>query len=69
MCKLFFFYVQGFVVSDWEGIDRLSEPLGSDYRYCIAQSVNAGIDMVLVIIFHMKCILQLPVVFHLLRLL
>jgi beta-glucosidase len=45
-CKLLF---QGFVVSDWEGIDRLCEPRGSDYRYCIAQSVNAGMDMVLVI--------------------
>ncbi|XP_047082596.1 beta-glucosidase BoGH3B-like [Lolium rigidum] len=38
---------QGFLVSDLEGIDRLSEPRGSDYRYCIAQAVNAGIDMVL----------------------
>ncbi|KAM0927178.1 hypothetical protein ACQ4PT_003261 [Festuca glaucescens] len=36
---------QGFVVTDLEGIDRLSEPQGSDYRYCIAQSVNAGTDM------------------------
>jgi beta-glucosidase len=46
MHKLVF---QGFLVSDWEGIDRLCEPQqarGSDYRYCIAQSVNAGMDMV-----------------------
>ncbi|XP_006655369.2 beta-glucosidase BoGH3B-like isoform X2 [Oryza brachyantha] len=39
---------KGFVVSDWEGIDRLCEPRGSDYRYCIAQSINAGMDMIMV---------------------
>ncbi|EEE63918.1 uncharacterized protein [Oryza sativa Japonica Group] len=39
---------KGFVVSDWEGIDRLCEPRGSDYRYCIAQSVNAGMDMIMI---------------------
>ncbi|KAM3404419.1 hypothetical protein ACQJBY_007486 [Aegilops geniculata] len=39
---------EGFVVSDWEGIDRLCEPRGSDYRYCVAQSVNAGMDMIMI---------------------
>ncbi|XP_026418479.1 uncharacterized protein LOC113313920 [Papaver somniferum] len=39
---------QGFVISDWEGIDRLSQPHGSDYRYCISESINAGVDMVMV---------------------
>ncbi|CAM0943350.1 unnamed protein product [Alopecurus aequalis] len=39
---------QGFVVSDWEGIDRLSKPHGSDYRNCIAQSINAGMDMIMI---------------------
>ncbi|XP_047045790.1 beta-glucosidase BoGH3B-like [Lolium rigidum] len=39
---------KGFVVSDWEGIDRLCEPRGFDYRYCIAQSVNAGMDMIMI---------------------
>ncbi|VAH36983.1 unnamed protein product [Triticum turgidum subsp. durum] len=39
---------QGFVVSDWEGIDHLCEPRGSDYRHCIAQAVNAGMDMVMI---------------------
>ena len=38
--------VQGFVISDWEGIDRLCEPQGADYRFCISAAVNAGIDMV-----------------------
>ncbi|KAF8719602.1 hypothetical protein HU200_024343 [Digitaria exilis] len=42
---------KGFLISDWEGIDRLCEPQqsrGSDYRYCIAQSVNAGMDMIMI---------------------
>lgn len=38
--------MQGFVISDWEGLDRLSEPHGSNYRQCISLAVNAGIDMV-----------------------
>ncbi|KAL5817128.1 hypothetical protein ACOSQ3_025506 [Xanthoceras sorbifolium] len=39
---------KGFVISDWEGIDRLSKPHGSNYCYCISAAVNAGIDMVMV---------------------
>ncbi|KAF3955220.1 hypothetical protein CMV_019534, partial [Castanea mollissima] len=39
---------KGFVISDWEGLDRLSEPCGSNYRFCISAAVNAGIDMVMV---------------------
>ncbi|XP_020100392.1 uncharacterized protein LOC109718537 isoform X2 [Ananas comosus] len=39
---------KGFVVSDWEGIDRLCHPQGSNYRYCISASINAGIDMIMV---------------------
>ncbi|KAL8140271.1 hypothetical protein V2J09_006292 [Rumex salicifolius] len=39
---------KGFVISDWEALDRLCEPRGSDYRYCICTAVNAGIDMVMV---------------------
>ncbi|KAM0953420.1 putative glucan 1,3-beta-glucosidase [Dioscorea sansibarensis] len=39
---------KGFVISDWEGIDRLSKPHGSNYRYCISASINAGIDMIMV---------------------
>ncbi|KFK34020.1 hypothetical protein AALP_AA5G091600 [Arabis alpina] len=39
---------KGFLVSDWEGLDRLSEPWGSNYRNCIKTAVNAGIDMVMV---------------------
>ncbi|XP_038694809.1 beta-glucosidase BoGH3B-like isoform X2 [Tripterygium wilfordii] len=39
---------KGFVISDWEGLDRLGEPYGSDYRYWISRTINAGIDMVMV---------------------
>ncbi|KAK4785019.1 hypothetical protein SAY86_001708 [Trapa natans] len=39
---------KGFVISDWEGLDRLSNPRGSNYRYCISVAVNAGIDMIMV---------------------
>ncbi|XP_021647170.2 uncharacterized protein LOC110640246 isoform X1 [Hevea brasiliensis] len=39
---------QGVVLSDWEALNRLSNPRGSNYRYCISAAVNAGIDMVMV---------------------
>ncbi|XWS74044.1 hypothetical protein CRYUN_Cryun02cG0181700 [Craigia yunnanensis] len=39
---------KGFVISDWEALDRLCEPRGSNYHYCISTAVNAGIDMVMV---------------------
>ena len=35
---------EGFVISDWDGIDYLSE----DYAEAVAMSVNAGIDMFMV---------------------
>ncbi|XLV02838.1 hypothetical protein S245_017175, partial [Arachis hypogaea] len=38
----------GFLISDWEGLDRLCHPHGSNYPYCIKSAVNAGIDMVMV---------------------
>jgi hypothetical protein len=38
--------LQGFVISDWEGLDRLNEPHGENYRNSIYSAVMAGIDMV-----------------------
>jgi beta-glucosidase len=35
---------QGFVVSDWAAIDQISP----DYKSCIEQSINAGVDMVMI---------------------
>lgn len=42
-----FWKLQGFVISDWEGLDSLSDPYGSNYRECVLSSVSAGIDMVI----------------------
>jgi len=35
---------EGFIVSDWKGVDQVDE----DYREAIKRSINAGIDMVMV---------------------
>lgn len=37
---------QGFVISDWFGIDRITPIPKSNYTYSIEASINAGIDMV-----------------------
>ena len=37
---------QGFVISDWAGIDKITEPERSNYTYSVEASINAGIDMV-----------------------
>ncbi|RWW52581.1 hypothetical protein BHE74_00040982 [Ensete ventricosum] len=39
---------QGFVISDWQGIDRITTPPDANYTYSVQMSVNAGIDMVMV---------------------
>ncbi|KAH7838152.1 hypothetical protein Vadar_022634 [Vaccinium darrowii] len=39
---------KGFVISDWEALERLSDPYGSNYRASISSAVNAGIDMIMV---------------------
>jgi len=35
---------EGFVISDWKGVDQVNE----DYREAVKRSINAGIDMVMV---------------------
>ena len=42
----FWLNIQGFVISDWEGIDRITSPPHSNYTYSVQASVLAGIDMV-----------------------
>lgn len=37
---------QGFVISDWQGIDRITSPPNKNYTYSVLASVSAGIDMV-----------------------
>ncbi|KAK9735105.1 hypothetical protein RND81_04G184600 [Saponaria officinalis] len=39
---------KGFVISDWQGIDRLTSPPGNNYTYSVLAGVQAGIDMVMV---------------------
>ncbi|XP_034224138.1 beta-glucosidase BoGH3B-like isoform X2 [Prunus dulcis] len=39
---------RGFVISDWEGIDRITSPPHANYSYSIQAGINAGIDMVMV---------------------
>ncbi|KAI3871368.1 hypothetical protein MKW92_031471 [Papaver armeniacum] len=39
---------RGFVISDWQGIDRLTYPRHANYTYSIEMGINAGIDMVMV---------------------
>jgi len=37
---------QGFVISDFEGIDRITTPHRANINYSIEAGVSAGIDMV-----------------------
>ncbi|KAK9279686.1 hypothetical protein L1049_013366 [Liquidambar formosana] len=39
---------RGFVISDWEGIDRINPPEKSNYTYSVQAGIEAGIDMVMV---------------------
>ncbi|XP_057812508.1 uncharacterized protein LOC131026613 isoform X1 [Salvia miltiorrhiza] len=39
---------KGFVISDWQGIDRITSPFHSNYTYSVLASVQAGIDMIMV---------------------
>ena len=42
---------QGFVISDWQGIDRITSPPHANYSYSVEAGVAAGIDMVSQIFF------------------
>ncbi|RDX69324.1 hypothetical protein CR513_51575 [Mucuna pruriens] len=39
---------KGFVISDWQGIDRITSPPDSNYTYSVQASIEAGVDMVMV---------------------
>ncbi|KAG6692677.1 hypothetical protein I3842_10G125600 [Carya illinoinensis] len=39
---------RGFVISDWQGIDRITSPPHANYSYSIQTGIHAGIDMVMV---------------------
>ena len=38
---------RGFVISDWQGIDRITSPPHANYTYSVQAGVQAGIDMVM----------------------
>ena len=37
---------KGFVISDWDGIERITNPWGANYANSVRLGINAGIDMV-----------------------
>ncbi|KAF2288173.1 hypothetical protein GH714_004814 [Hevea brasiliensis] len=39
---------RGFVISDWQGIDRITSPPHANYTYSIHAGISAGIDMIMV---------------------
>ncbi|XP_039045519.1 beta-glucosidase BoGH3B-like [Hibiscus syriacus] len=39
---------KGFVITDWEGLDRITTPPHANYSYSIQAGIHAGIDMVMV---------------------
>ncbi|KAI4323717.1 hypothetical protein L6164_023301 [Bauhinia variegata] len=39
---------KGFVISDWQGIDKITSPPDSNYSYSVQASIEAGIDMVMI---------------------
>ncbi|KAL5706884.1 beta-glucosidase [Ranunculus cassubicifolius] len=39
---------RGFVISDWEGIDRITSPPHANYSYSVQAGITAGIDMIMV---------------------
>ncbi|XP_012070424.1 beta-glucosidase BoGH3B isoform X2 [Jatropha curcas] len=39
---------RGFVISDWQGIDRITSPPHANYTYSIQAGISAGIDMIMV---------------------
>ncbi|KAK9160998.1 hypothetical protein Syun_007339 [Stephania yunnanensis] len=39
---------KGFVISDWQGVDKITEPPHANYSHSLEVGINAGIDMVMV---------------------
>ncbi|CAK9221404.1 unnamed protein product [Sphagnum jensenii] len=39
---------KGFIISDWQGIDRITSPPDANYTFSILAGIHAGIDMVMV---------------------
>ena len=41
-------YVQGFVITDWQAVDKITTPPHQHYYHSIQETLHAGIDMVMV---------------------
>ncbi|KAF3639032.1 hypothetical protein T459_28423 [Capsicum annuum] len=39
---------RGFVISDWQGVDRITDPPHANYSYSLQSGIMAGIDMIMV---------------------
>ncbi|KAI5669326.1 hypothetical protein M9H77_19179 [Catharanthus roseus] len=52
-------FVQGFVISDWEGLDKITSPSHANCTYSVLQSVLAGVDMIMVSFDHIEFIIIL----------
>ncbi|KAA8516875.1 hypothetical protein F0562_017307 [Nyssa sinensis] len=39
---------RGFVISDWEGLDRITSPPHANYSYSVETGIHAGIDMIMI---------------------
>ncbi|KAF7120945.1 hypothetical protein RHSIM_Rhsim13G0198000 [Rhododendron simsii] len=39
---------RGFVISDWQGIDKITSPAHANYTYSVQAGIQAGIDMIMV---------------------
>ncbi|GAB4859895.1 hypothetical protein Ancab_011376 [Ancistrocladus abbreviatus] len=39
---------KGFLISDWEGIDRITYPPRANYTYSVQASIHASVDMIMV---------------------
>ncbi|XP_076953195.1 uncharacterized protein LOC143627198 [Bidens hawaiensis] len=39
---------RGFVISDFQGIDKMTDPIHANYTWSIQESIGAGIDMIMI---------------------
>lgn len=50
--RITYTYKQGFIISDYEGVDRITTPPGINYTFSLQTGILAGIDMVIKISQH-----------------
>lgn len=41
------YILQGFVISDWQGVDKIEYPSHSNYPESVRKAIMAGVDMVM----------------------